>query len=179
MAREFTIRDEFFCDEDTFWDKAFLDEDFNRRFFFEILKFPDWKLSSQKSQGEGAARKLERAMHVMPSISQVPAALKKFMGDRFSYDETGTYDGASRRYDFSIKTSTLPDKIRCGGSLHTEKLGEKRIVRVARVHVEVKVFALGSLAEDRFLADLKTSYEAAARFTETYLKEKGLWTPPA
>jgi len=179
MAQEFTIRNEFFCDEDTFWEGAFLTEEFNRRLFFEILKFPSWTLTSQKELGAGATKKIERAMHVTPRLADLPAPIKKAMGDRFSYDETGTYDAATRKYTFSIKTSTLSEKIRCGGTLHTEKLGENHIVRVAKVHVEVKIFMIGSLAEDRFLTDLKTSYETAASFTQTYLKEKNRWTPPA
>ena len=179
MAKEFTIRNEFFCDEDTFWEGTFLTEDFNRRLFLDVLKFPAWNVSSLKENGAGASKKIDRVMHVVPRVAELPAAIKKVMGDKFAYDETGTYDAATHKYSFTIKTSTMADKIRCSGSLHTEKLGDKHIVRIARVQVEVKIFVVGSLAEERFLSDMKASYETAADFTETYLKEKNLWTPPA
>ncbi len=175
MAKEITIRNEFFCDEVTFWDEAFFDPEFNRRLFFDLLKFPEWKILSQKDEGKGKSRKLERVMHVTPTLANAPAILQKALGDKFSYDETGKYDGAAHTYELSIKTSTLPDKIRCSGVLHTETLGDKHIVRIAKLQVEVKIFGVGSIAEERFLQDLKTSYEIAANFTQTYLKEKGLW----
>ncbi|WP_394825995.1 DUF2505 family protein [Pendulispora albinea] len=177
MAKDFTIRNEFFCDEDTFWEGVFLTEDFNRRLFLEVLKFPSWT-ATVKESGAGASKKIERIMNVVPRVGDLPAPLKKVMGDRFGYEETGTYEAATRKYAFTTKTSTMADKVHVHGSLHTEKLGDKHIARVAKVHVEVKIFMVGALAEEKFISDLRTSYETAARFTETYLKEKSLWTPP-
>jgi len=175
MAQEFTTRNEFFCDEDTFWD-AFFAEEFNRRLFLTELKFPEWKRLAFKDEGTGASRKVAHTFHVQPNIGGLPGPIKKLMGDRFAYEETGGYDGATRKYSFANKPNTLADKIVCRGVLATEKLGEKHIVRTAKVSIEVKVMMIGKLAEERFLADMQASYATASRFTETYLKEKGLWS---
>ncbi|WP_394833143.1 DUF2505 domain-containing protein [Pendulispora rubella] len=175
MAQEFNVRNEFFCDEDTFWD-AFFAEEFNRRLFFNELKFSEWKRLSFKDEGTGASRKVAHTFHAQPNLAGLPGPIKKLMGDRFAYEETGSYDGATRKYTFSNQPNTLADKIACRGALFTEKLGEKHIVRVAKVHIEVKVMMVGKIAEERFLADMQASYATASTFTETYLKEKGLWS---
>ncbi|WP_394843641.1 DUF2505 domain-containing protein [Pendulispora brunnea] len=175
MAQEFNVRNEFFCDEDTFWD-AFFAEEFNRRLFLNELKFPEWKRLSFKDEGTGASRKVAHTFYARPALVGLPGPLQKIMGDRFAYEETGSYDGATHKYSFTNKPNTMADKIVCRGVLATEKLGEKHIVRTAKVNLEVKVMMVGKVAEDRFIADLHKSYSTAAAFTETYLKEKGLWS---
>lgn len=171
MAQEFTIRHEFDCSEETFWNETFLSEEFNKRLYLETLKFPAYQIVSQKADANG---KVERRVHVSPPVQGMPGPVKKVIGDKFSYDEVGTYDPTSHRYTFSIQPSTLPDKTRCTGEIVTEKLGDKRVVRTAKMFIEVKVFMVGSMVEERLLADLKASYEAASRFTTDYIKEKSL-----
>ena len=68
----------------------------------------------------------------------------------------------------------MGDKAKTFGELHCEVLGEKKIVRVAKITVEVKVFLVGGMVEDKILGDLRHSYDAAAKFTREYLREKGL-----
>jgi len=174
MAQEFTIRHEFECDEDTFWNETFLSAEFNRRLYLETLKFPGYEIVEQKDDGGGASKKVARKVHVAPPVAGMPGPVKKIIGDKFAYDEVGTYDAAARKYVFTVKPNTMPDKTTCRGEITTEKLGDKRIARTAKMFVEVKVFMVGSMVEERLIADLKQSYEAAAKFTATYLKEKGL-----
>jgi hypothetical protein len=68
----------------------------------------------------------------------------------------------------------MADKTTVVGEIYTERLGDQRIARIAKVKVEVKVFMLGGLVEDKIIGDMKHSYEAAAAFTNGYVKEKGL-----
>ena len=59
----------------------------------------------------------------------------------------------------------------------SEKLGDangKRIVRITKINVEVKVFMVGGLVEDRIIADLRSSYDKGTVFTNQYIKENGL-----
>ncbi len=165
---DFSIRHEFECDEKTFWEKCTFDEEFNRRLFLETLKFPGWKCV-QEDDGQ----KIHRKVHVDPPIGNVPGPVKKAMGDKLSYIEEGTYDRGTQKYVFTAIPSTMADKTKTTGELYTEKLGDKRIVRIAKCKVEVKVFMIGGMIEEVILRDMKDSYNAAAKFTAEFLKEKG------
>ncbi len=46
-------------------------------------------------------------------------------------------------------------------------------MRIAEIHITVKVFAVGGLIEDKIASDLRSSYEAAIPFIHSYAKEKG------
>lgn len=164
----FTCRDEFDCDEHTFWYDCTFSEEFCKRLYFDVLKFPGWKLLEQKDEG-GI---LTRRVHIDPPLVGLPGPVIKAVGDKFSYTEEGRFDSKANRYTFSVKPSTAAEKSRTTGELWTEKLGDNRCVRYAKVDVEVKVFMIGSLIEEKVLGDLKKSYDATARFIGQYLKEK-------
>src|SRR6476646_5329943 len=142
-----TLRHEFECDEDTFWDKLMFGEEFNRRLYFDVLKFPGFKLLEQREEGD----KRSRRVHIDPPLGNVPAPVKKVVGEKLSYIEEGTYDKKTRRYEFKVTPSTMADKTKNSGVLYTERLGEKRTARIARVDVQVKVFMIGGLVEERIL----------------------------
>ena len=165
---EITIRHELDCSEDAFW-KCVFDEDYNRRLYLERLAFPGYKVLEQKEEPGSISRKV----HIDPPVAGLPGPVKKLIGDRLSYVEEGTFNKATKRYAFTVKPSTLAEKTTTKGELWTEKLGENRVARLARVTVEVKVFAVGGMVEDKIAGDLRASYEAAAKFTNEYVKEKG------
>lgn len=167
---EFHVRHEFDCAEDTFWEKVMFDPDFNRRLYKEELKFPDWKVLEQKDDGKTIRRKV----HIDPPVTGLPGPVKKAVGDKFSYVEDGVYDRATRTYTFHVTPSAMAEKTKTTGTLKTEKLGDKKCARLADIKVDVKVFMIGGMVEDWIIGDLKSSYEAAAKFTRTYLQEKGL-----
>jgi hypothetical protein len=167
---EVTLRHEFDCDEDTYWEKTVFDPDFNKRLYLEVLKFPGYQLLEQKDDDA----KRTRRVHIDPPLGNLPGPVKKVIGDKFSYIEEGTFDKKSKRYTFKITPSTLADKTKNSGELYVEKVGDKKIVRIAKVAVEVKVFMIGSLVEEKIMGDLKHSYDVAATFTREFLKEKGL-----
>jgi hypothetical protein len=167
---EVSLRHEFDCDEDTYWEKTTFDPAFNERLYRDILKFPGYELLSLVEDENAKTRRVR----IDPPLGAMPAAVKKAIGDRFSYVEEGRFDKKARRYAFKIVPSALGDKAKTFGELHCEKLGDKRIARIARVTVEVKVFMVGGLVEEKILGDVRHSYEAAARFTREYLKELGI-----
>ncbi len=167
---EITLRHEFDCDEDTYWEKCTFDADFNKRLYLEVLKFPGYDLVEQKDDDAKRTRKVR----IDPPLGNLPGPVKKAIGDKFSYVEEGTFDKKTKRYTFKITPSTMGDKAKTFGELYCEKLGDKKIVRVAKVTVEVKVFMIGGMVEEKIMHDLKHSYEEAAKFTRVFLKEKGL-----
>jgi hypothetical protein len=164
---ETTIRDEFDCTIETYWEKCHFDPEYNRRLYLEHLKFPGWKLIETKTEGDKVSRKVV----LDPPVGALPGPVKKLMGDSFSYTEVGTYDKKTGRYTFNITPSTMADKTKVTGEIWCEKLGEKKIARHARITVEVKVFMVGSMVEEKVMGDLKHSYDAAAPFTNGFVKD--------
>ena len=170
---EVTLRHEIDTDEDTYWAKCVFDADFNKKMYLGALKFPQWKLLDSKEDDA----KIWRKVQVDPPTGDMPAAVKKVLGDRLSYIEEGTFDRKSKRYSFKVTPSTLAEKTKVAGEMWSEKLGDangKRIVRITKINVEVKVFMVGGLVEDRIIADLRSSYDKGTVFTNQYIKENGL-----
>ncbi len=165
---EVTLRHAFECDEETYWEEIIFGEEFNRRLYLDVLKFPHFEVLEQRDAGDTRFRRV----HVDPPIASVPQSVRKVVGDKLSYVEEGTYTKSTRRYEFRIIPSAMADKTRNTGVVYTEVLADKRIVRVAQVLVEVKVFMIGGIVEDRIVGDLKQSYESAATFTRDFLREK-------
>jgi len=167
---EITLRHEIETDEDTFWSKIVFDEPFNKRMYEGELKFPGWKLLDMK---EDDAR-IVRRVQVDPPVKDLPAAVKKVIGDRLGYVEDGTFDKKTKRYAMKVTPSAMAEKSKISGELWSERAGDKKIWRICRMSVEVKVFMVGSLVEDRIIQDLRSAYDASATFTNRYVKEHAL-----
>lgn len=163
------LRHEIACDEDTYWSKVMFDPDFNQSLYRDELKFPNWALLDQQ---DGDA-KLTRRVQVDPPVTGLPTALKKVIGDRLSYVEEGTFDKKTKRYTFKVTPSTLADKTSVTGELWAEKLGDGKIARMCRMRVDVKVFMVGSMIEERILSDLRAAYDKGASYTNEWLAKKG------
>src|SRR5256885_2333911 len=162
------IAHEFDCSEETLWKILFFDPEFNRRLYGETLKFPVWKVLEEKVTDDAVERRIE----VQPFVENVPAPIKKVLGDRFGYIEQGTLDRKRNRYRFRIIPSSMADKTHISGEMHTERLGDRRVLRVVEFEIEVKVFMVGKLVEQRTIDDTRASYEKMAAFLRQYLKEK-------
>lgn len=167
---EVTLRHEIDTDEDTFWTKLLFDEAFNKKLFEGALKFPGWKVLDSKEDDA----KIVRRIQVDPPVGDLPGPLKKVIGDRLSYTEEGTFDKATKRYSFKVTPSVMTDKTKVNGELWVEKISDKKIRRTCRISVEVKVFMVGGMVEDRILSDLRSSYDNGAAFTNQFIKESGL-----
>ena len=167
---EITLRHDFATDEDTYWAKCVFDADFNREMYIEALKFPTWKLLDSKDDDA----KIWRKVQVDPPVGNLPGPVKKVIGDRLSYVEEGTFDKKTKRYAFKVQPSTMADKTKVAGEMWVEKVGDKKITRVTKISVEVKVFMVGGLVEERILSDLRTSYDKGSTFTNQYIAKNGL-----
>jgi hypothetical protein len=164
-----TLRHEMDCDEGTYWDKCVLDEEYNRRFFLEELKFKSYELIEQRDEGDTVVRRARAES----SAGNMPAAIKKVIGDSFSYIEEGTFDRKAKRYAFRTIPAAFPDKVKIQGTMRCEALGSKRVARISEIQVDVKVFIIGGMIEERIVDDIKRSYAKAAEFTNRWVKEKG------
>lgn len=167
---EVTLRHEIDTDEETYWSKVVFDEAFNKQLFEGQLKFPGWKVIESKEDDA----KIVRRIQVDPPVADLPGAVKKVIGDRLAYTEEGTFDKKAKRYTFKVTPSTLAEKTKVSGELTVEKISEKKIRRVCKISVEVKVFVVGGMIEDRILTDLRSAYDNGAAFTNQFIKENGL-----
>ena len=168
--QEFNLRHLIDTDEDTYWAKCVFDTEFNRQLYLEALKFPDWRILDSKED----ETKIWRRVQVSPPVAHVPGPVKKVIGDRLSYVEEGTFDRKAKRYSFKVTPSTLAEKTKVAGQMWIEKLGEKKIARLTKISVDVKVFMVGGLVEDRIATDLRAAYDEGTSFTNQYIKKNGL-----
>ena len=167
---EITLRHEIDTDEDTFWQLVF-NEEFNKELYGKALKFPRWELLEMKEDDA----KITRRVAVQPATKDLPAPVRKVLGgDALSYVEEGTFDKKTKRYTFKVVPSMMPDKTKVSGELWVEKLGEKKISRMCRMSVEVKIFMVGGMVEDRILKDLQVSYDESTPVTNAYIKSHSL-----
>ena len=167
---DISLRHEFATDEDTYWTKCVFDAEFNKKLYIDALKFPVWKLLDSKDDDA----KIWRRVQVDPPVGNLPGPVKKVIGDRLSYVEEGTFDKKTKRYVFKVTPSTMAEKTKVAGEMWVEKLGDKRIARHTKISVEVKIFMVGGMVEDRIVADLRSSYDKGAAFTSEYIEENGL-----
>lgn len=166
----FTLRHEIACDENTYWDKCVLDDEYNKRLYLEALKFQSYELVEQRDEGERVVRKVRAE----PRSGNMPGPIKKAIGDSFGYLEEGTYDRKAKRYAFRTIPAAFPDKVKIQGTMRCETIGPKRVLRVSEIQVDVKVFMIGGMIEERIVGDIKRSFDKAAEFTDIWVKEKGL-----
>ncbi len=167
---EVTLRHEIDTDEDTFWSKLVFDEGFNKKLYEGALKFPAWKLLESKDDDA----KVTRRVQVDPPVGGLPGPVKKVIGDRLAYTEEGSFDKEAKRYSFKVTPSTMADKAKVSGEMWCEKISDKKIRRMCRISVEVKVFMVGGMIEDRIMQDLRSSYDNSTTFTNQYIKDNGL-----
>ena len=160
----------FNCSEATFWERIFLDPEYNERLFKTELKFPVWREVSREERGG----KLHRVVEVVPYVGELPAALKAVVGEGIGYEERGVLDRAGRRYDVVVVPNRLADKLSIRVDMSTVPDGDKRCRRKARAEANVKIFGLGGTIEKRLLSDLERSYQKSADFTNRFIAEKGL-----
>jgi Protein of unknown function (DUF2505) len=160
----------FNCSEATYWDRIFLDPEYNERFFKTELKFPVWREQSREERG-GA---LHRVVEVVPYVGELPGALKAVIGEGIGYEERGVLDRNAKTYKVTVVPNKMADKLSIKVDLWTVADGDQRCRRKARAEANVKVFGVGGTIEKRILSDLERSYQKSAEFTNRFIAEKGL-----
>lgn len=164
------IEHTFNCSEATFWDKIFLDPEYNERLFKTELKFP---LCREKSREERGGV-VHRVVEVVPYVGELPGAIKAVVGDGIGYEEHGVLDRNAKSYKVKVLPNKLADKLSIKVDIWTVAEGENRLRRKVHAEVTVKIFGIGGTIEKRMLADLEKSYTKSADFTNRYIAEKGL-----
>ena len=166
---ELRVEHVFECNEETFWSKVFFDDEYNRRLFQDLLKFPVWRVAKT----EDAGNEVRRTIEASPPIGDLPGPLKAVVGESAGYEERGVFDKSTRRYRVQVVPNRMSDKISVNVEMWTEPLGEKKCKRIAKATATAKIFGVGGMLEKKLLSDLERSYEKSAGFTNAFVAEKG------
>jgi hypothetical protein len=163
-----TVAHDYDCSASTFFRKCVLSRAYNEE-LYGSLGFPAFEWLELRESGAKTFRKIR----VVPSTGQLPAAVKKLVGEGLSYVEEGTFDADAMRFEFRVFPSALGDKADVTGRLWcTER--PAGVVRHASFDSRVKIFGIGSIIEEKMLENYKRSFDAAALFTRGYLERNGL-----
>jgi hypothetical protein len=158
------------CSEDVFWDRVFLDEEYNRTLFVQTLKFTSWRESKRETR-DGL---IHRVVEAVPPIGEVPAALKAVIGQGAGYEERGVLDRAKKSYRIEVVPNRLADKIEVRLELTTTAAAPERCRRIVHGTVSAKIFAIGGLLEKKLVSDLEKSYAKSVEVTNRFVRDKGL-----
>jgi hypothetical protein len=165
---EVTVRHELDCSIDDYWNKCVFDDDFNQALYVGRLNFRSFV--SLESQDLPDRRTKKARME--PPLNSVPVSVKKAIGDRLAYSEDGALDKATGHYKCAITPSSFADRTKVEAELWCEPspTGDaNRCIRFARVKVDVKVFVIGGMVEEKIMHDLRSSYDAEAAFVREWV----------
>ena len=161
---KFTVTHEINCNEETFW-KLFLDKEFNER-LYKHLGFPQFTILSQEENDQ----KVTRKVHGQPKMD-MPGPVAKLLGSSFSYDEEGALDKKSKVWSWKMTPSALADKMRNGGTMRVEKVGDDKVRRIADIDIEAKIFGVGGLIESSAEKQLRQGWDDSAVYMNNYIAE--------
>jgi hypothetical protein len=166
---QFTVKHNLETDSDTFWDKIFFDDEYNRSLFLDYLRFSDYRVLSLEREDNGTIR---RRLEIAPRV-EIPKAIKKVLGDSANYVEEGSFDPIAKKWNFVVIPHVASNKIKTHGEMWVEARGEKRVERICVINTEVKVFGIGRLVEEIIEKQTRSSYDQAAVFTNKWIRDKG------
>jgi hypothetical protein len=166
----YTIRHTFNIDADTFWNKLFFDPAYNQALFEGHLKFNVYRVLKLEHGGDGS---VHRRVESAPPI-EVPAVVKKIVGENTSYIEDGRFDPKTQRFRIEVMPKVGADKIKTVLTLSVEPRGPKKIERIAEIDTTVNVFGVGKVIELFVEKQMRATYDAASDFTQQWIAQKGL-----
>ncbi|MBX7083970.1 MAG: DUF2505 domain-containing protein [Nannocystaceae bacterium] len=166
---EFTLLHDFDVTPAQFW-ALYLDPAFTRTLLLEGLGFGTAEIEPVVDR-DG---KRSRSMRVQPKL-ELPAAVAKVLGPKLGYTETGRLDVARSEWSYEIAMSVLTERIRLGGRMKVEPLGERRCHRTSVLWVEVRILGVGGLIEKAAEKNMRDGWEKAAVWVADWIRRN----PPA
>ena len=160
MPKNLAIHQLLDCSEQEFWDRIFRCEKFNE-YLYEGLGF-EYELEEWNPQTGYRRAKVRPAQ-------QMPHAVARVLGDRFSYIEEGTFDSLSATSHFVVIPSTIADRIRVKGTVSVEAVSPHQCERHVTLEIGANVLGLGRLIETYFAATTRAQYAKNAALVNDYL----------
>lgn len=167
--KERRIEHTYSCSEEVFWNRIFLDDEYNQKLFVGELHFESWRVVRSEVRGS----EVHRVVEGVPRIGdRVPGAVKKLLADGVGYEERGVVDLQAHRYRLEVTPRSLANKLTITGELSTTPVGERACRRIYIGRVEARVFGVGGVLEDLLLDNIAKSYDKAAVFTNRWIAER-------
>jgi hypothetical protein len=166
---EVTVRHELDCSVDDYWNRCVFDNGFNQKLYVERLHFNSFVPIESKDLGDRRTKKCT----MEPPLTGIPGPARKVIGDALRYLEDGYLDKKTLHYFGTITPSMLPEKTHVSAELWCEPSASgdpNKCVRFAKVKVEVKVFIVGSMIEEKISRDLQGAYDAEAAFVGEWVR---------
>lgn len=163
---ERSVEHEYPCDEETFWNELFLNEEHGQA-CYQALGFGRYEVI-RSEQREG---RVHRVVEAVPPEVQLPGPLKKLLANGSGYRETGVYDPSTRQYEVNVTPFSLADRLEIRGKLYTRPT-PSGCQRVYVAQVKAKVFGIGALVERTILDNTEKAYAHSARFSREWLHGK-------
>lgn len=160
----FTMRHDVGCSAERFW-QLFFDSELQKRIYAE-LGFPKWEVVEMKE----TENEIVRVVKAIPRLD-APAAVVKLLGSGFGYTEEGRFDRASKVFRFTVKPSTLADKLRNEGSVRVEPKGPEKCTRIVEIVAEAKIFGVGGMIEKMTERTHREGWEKSLRYFEAEANE--------
>jgi hypothetical protein len=170
VATKFTLRNILETDKDSYWAKVFFDPEYNRRLYLDALGFKGFDLLDLTGEHGGVRT---RKIRVEPK-TEAPAVVTKLIGGDITYVEDGRFEPTTGIWEFRTTPSKMSDKIKIRGKFWVEPRGDKKIERVCETEIEVGIFGVGGAVESFIEKTTRESYAKTERFTNAFIKEKGL-----
>lgn len=160
----YTIRHSYEIDPDGFW-AMFFDEAYNQALFARHLGFHVYRVLELDRREDGT---IMRRTECAPPV-EVPAVVRKVIGDSTSYVEEGRFDPKARTFTVDVKPKVGADRIKTRVVIRVEPRGEKRVERIAEIDNTVSVFGVGKVVEAFIEKQTRATYEASDAFTKRWI----------
>jgi len=157
--RQLTIRQDIQCPVDTFW-QLMLDEAYVKKLYLTDLAFKELEVLQLTDT--------VRRLRCVPKLN-MPGPVMKLLGDRFHYEEQGTFDPSRGQWHWKLLPSALAGKVRVEGTIRVEKVGDDQCRRIDEATMEAKVFGVGKLLESSTEKEVRRTFEIEAAFMNRWV----------
>lgn len=146
-----------------FWSR-FLDPQYAQRLHLEGLGSTSCEVLTQDGSYPGPVTRRLR----YSQATDVPAPLKKLVGEQVTGEEDGTFDPASGIWTFTMTPGTMTDKTHIAGSMRAEDRGEGTTDLEFTLEAKVRILGLGSVAEKFIERQARESQDRTAAFLDAH-----------
>lgn len=147
------------CNETTFW-STFLDPDYNKQLFLEVLGFPEFEIVDQQESESQITRQVESR----PRIPWHQSLGVKLTGRSFRFTEEGLFDKDQRVWTWDLKANIWRDKLHNRGAVRLECLGENTVRRITEIELEANICLLGRSMEKSAERRMRDGWDKSAAF---------------
>ena len=164
-----TTRHVLATDARSYWE-LFFDDPFTERLVIDGLGCDFCEISDQRGDLETSYARTVRSGNRIDA----PGPVRKVVGDRITFRESGTWSAGTGRWVFRIEpeAAALAGKVGIEGSLRLEPRGEGSIERICDVDIAVRIRGIGGLIEKFIVHHTRQSQDRTADFTRDWLARR-------